>query len=121
MNESISNKENWPWSEDLDAIVAAPDSHIILFENEKVRVLKIHIKSRQKEPYHTHRWSSIFVLLKPARIRYYDESGKPVFETKGYTDFDPYSSTEWMGPERLHAVENIDGKDYEALRIEIKS
>jgi hypothetical protein len=73
----------------------------------------------QKEPFHTHKLPSVFILTKPALVRYYDETEKPVFDTKERFEAD-MPETEWVEPEGLHAVENIDNKIYEAFRIELK-
>ena len=40
MNKSA---QNWPWPDSLDALVAAPRHHKLLFENERVRVLEVRI------------------------------------------------------------------------------
>src|SRR2546427_3854450 len=32
--------EPWPWPDSLDALAAAPESHRLLFENDRVRVLE---------------------------------------------------------------------------------
>ncbi|OGX87506.1 hypothetical protein [Hymenobacter coccineus] len=31
----------WPWPDSLDAVVAAPQFHRVLFENDRVRVLEV--------------------------------------------------------------------------------
>lgn len=77
----FENTDDWPWSDDLDAVAAAPDSHLVLLENERVRFLKVILEPGDKEPYHTHGWPSVFVLIQPARIRYYDGTGQVLFET----------------------------------------
>ena len=40
----------WPWPESLDAIVAAPKHHTLLFENERVRVLDTRVTPTKVEP-----------------------------------------------------------------------
>lgn len=105
------------WPPHLDAVAAAPQSHIVLLENEAVRVLRVTIEPGHKEPQHTHQWPSTFILVSPARIRYYDLNDAIQFETDGTAT--PFTS-ENVGPEGLHAVENIDSRPYEALRIEYK-
>lgn len=50
------------WDPDLDAIVAAPKHHKVLFENERLRVLEVTLEPHDEEPVHHHRWRSIFVL-----------------------------------------------------------
>ena len=100
-------------------MVAAPDSHLVLLENESVRVLKVVLRPGQIEPFHTHKLPNVFILTQQARIRYYDESKAPIFDTHERAESD-MPETEWVGPEGLHAVENIDNKIYEAIRMEVK-
>jgi hypothetical protein len=50
------------WDPDLDAVVAAPKHHKVIFENEKLRVLEVTLAPQDEEPVHHHRWPSIFVL-----------------------------------------------------------
>gem|GEM_PF-6375503 len=42
--------EGWPWPRSLDAAIAAPDSHQILLENERVRVVRVYIPPGAREP-----------------------------------------------------------------------
>ena len=55
------------WDPSLDAVVAAPKHHKVLFENERLRVLEVTLEPHDEEPVHHHRWPSIFVLdqIKP--------------------------------------------------------
>lgn len=105
------------WAPHLDAVTAAPESHIVLLENEQVRVLKVIIEPGHKEPPHTHQWPSIFIHVNSTPLKYYGAGGELEFETDGTAKA---HSTEWLAPEGLHAVENIGDKTYEALRIELK-
>ena len=109
----------WNYPAELDAVIAAPHSHEILLENEEVRVLKVIIPPGKKEPFHTHRWKSVMFVTSPARIRYYDETKEVAWETPTEKPLEP-KGPEWMEPEGLHAVENIDQVDYVGLRIELK-
>ena len=110
----------WSLPDELDAVVAAPESHKVLFENDKIRVLEVVIAPGEKELPHSHRWPSVMMVDGAARIRYYNAEGKPVFETpkdrKPTTTVEP----EQMGPEGLHAVENIDTVPFHAIRVEFK-
>ena len=55
------------WDPALDAVVAAPDHHKVLFENDRLRVLEVTLPPQDEEPVHHHRWPSVFVLdrIKP--------------------------------------------------------
>src|SRR3984957_20203260 len=50
------------WDPALDAVVAAPANHRVLFENHNLRVLEVNLAPDEEEPTHHHRWHSIFVL-----------------------------------------------------------
>jgi hypothetical protein len=50
------------WDPALDAVVAAPANHKILFENDQLRVLEVTLEPDAEEPTHHHRWHSVFVL-----------------------------------------------------------
>jgi hypothetical protein len=53
------------WPDSLDAMVAAPEHHEILLENERVRVLDSRIKAGDTVPVHTHRWPSVLFAGEP--------------------------------------------------------
>jgi hypothetical protein len=57
----MSNPEDW--SDELDALNAAPQYHPLLFENEFVRVLDARIPSGETVPLHTHRWPSALYIV----------------------------------------------------------
>jgi hypothetical protein len=47
-------KAPWPWPDSLDAVIAAPQYHRLVLENERVRVLDTQIPSGDIVPVHTH-------------------------------------------------------------------
>jgi quercetin dioxygenase-like cupin family protein len=51
-----------------DALVAAPSSHALMFENADVRVLDVHIAPHAKDPYHTHPWDGFFYVAQAAPV-----------------------------------------------------
>jgi hypothetical protein len=50
------------WDSALDAAIAAPKHHKVLFENENLRVLEVTLEPNDEEPIHHHRWPSVFVF-----------------------------------------------------------
>ena len=54
---------------DMDALLAAPASHRVLLENDRVRVLGVVIEPRTREPEHAHQAASVMIVDEPARIR----------------------------------------------------
>lgn len=110
---------DWRWGDELDAVVAAPNSHRVVFENDKVRVLEVAVQPGVREPEHTHRWPSVMITDTRARIRYW------IGDRLSFESPDPLPppgdlSGSWCGPEGPHSVENIDTIALHALRIEFK-
>jgi predicted metal-dependent enzyme (double-stranded beta helix superfamily) len=116
----VKKEANLTNPDSLDAVVAAPNSHIVLLENEDVRVLRVIINPGEKEPMHTHQWKSVMYVEQASRIRYYNEKNEVVFESPENQTFDGKPEPNWMEPEGIHAVENIDTVPFSALRIELK-
>ena len=52
-----------------DALVAAPASHTLLFEDAGVRVLDVHLAAHAKDAPHTEAWPGLVYVAKAARVR----------------------------------------------------
>jgi hypothetical protein len=115
---SMTTEQPWAWPETMDALLAAPASHRVLLENDRVRVLEVVIEPRTREPGHTHQAASVMIVDEPARIRYYVGHAMQ-FESPEHSGA-PAVRVSWMEPEGPHSVENIDQRRYHAIRIELK-
>ncbi len=104
----------------LDAVIAAPKSHKILLENDRVRVLEVVIQPGEKEPAHTHSLPSVLHVDELSQIQYYDAEGKVVFDSRTSNEPRTPPMTSWLEPEGLHAVENVGDKPFHAIRVELK-
>jgi hypothetical protein len=120
MESTAEAASSWPWPDSLDAVVAAPNSHRVLFENEHTRVLEVTIAPGDREPEHTHRWPSIMVVHQPARIRYYTGDALTFTSPEQPSPAESGPRASWLEPEGPHSVENIDDGSYGAFRIELK-
>ena len=109
----------WPWSQTMDALLAAPASHRVLLENDRVRVLEVVIEPGAREPEHTHRAASVMIVDEPAGIRYY-QAGTMLFESQPGPGPEPGVRVRWMEPEGPHSVENTGPHRYHAIRVELK-
>lgn len=111
----------WPYPDSLDALVAAPKFHRVLFENERVRVLEVTVPPHTREPLHTHRWPSVMYRERYGTGRYYDATGKLVHEsTKAYEPGVINPRARWQEPESPHSVENTDAVADRFVRVELK-
>jgi hypothetical protein len=88
-------------------------------ENEATRVLEVTIAPGEREPVHTHRWPSVLVIHRPARIRYYT-GDVLTFAAPAQPPPAAQPRVGRLEPEGPHSVENIDGHVYGAFRIELK-
>ena len=118
MNSNTATQP-WPWPDTMDALQAAPASHRLLLENDRVRVLDVVIEPGAREPEHTHQAASVMIIDEPARIRYH-RGDALLFESQARSGSPPGMRVRWMEPEGPHSVENIDEHRYHAIRIELK-
>jgi hypothetical protein len=113
----VGDMTEWQWPETMDATVAAPGSHRVLLENERVRVLEVVIEAGVREPEHTHQADSVMIIDEMARNRYYVGG---TLESETPADLAPGVRVLWMEPEGPHSVENIDEHRFHAIRVELK-
>jgi len=59
---SMDRTDPATWDPTLDAMVAAPRHHRLLYEDDNIRVLSVSIEPGETEPVHHHRWPSVFVV-----------------------------------------------------------
>jgi len=115
----MTTEQPWPWPKTMDALAAAPGSHRVLLDNDRVRVLEVVIEPGAHEPAHTHQAPSVMIVDEPARIRYY-AGGALQFESPARSPAPPGVRVRWMEPEGPHSVENIDQRRYHAIRVELR-
>jgi hypothetical protein len=107
----------------FDAVAAAPASHRVLMEDDRVRVLRVEVQPGATEPVHEHRWPSIMYFERPQPITYIEYrlvDGRPV-ETRRVDApaLAPFQTVRGE-PEGLHAVRNRGAAPFVAVRIEFK-
>ena len=119
MENATSEPPRWQWPDALDAVIAAPRSHRVVLENEAVRVLEVTIGPGEREPEHTHRWPSVMLVDRPARIRYYT-GNTLTYTSPEHPPTQSATKVSWLAPEGPHSVENIDQHLYGAFRVEFK-
>ena len=107
----------------FDAVTAAPSSHQILLEDDKIRVLRVEVAPGATEPVHDHRWPSVMYFEQPqplSYITYKMVGGRPVETERFDVPAFKVGQTERSEPEGLHAVSNRGSAPFVAVRIEFK-
>jgi hypothetical protein len=115
------------WDPNLDAVIAAPANHKVVFENDRLRVLEVILGPDEEEPIHHHRWPSVFV---------FDQVQGPIHDiTPDGTIAPPNRDViqaiqAWdgqgclvvhMAPQPAGRVLNASGKTVHGIRVEMKS
>jgi hypothetical protein len=110
----------WPWPDTLDAVVATPGSHRVVFENQLARVLDVTIAPRRAgaraHPPLAERHGGAPAGADPLLDRRHPDvhlTEQPPPTVQG-------PRVSWLDPEGPHWVENIDSHPYQAFRIELK-
>lgn len=107
----------------FDAVAAAPASHRVLMEDDKIRVLRVEVAAGATEPVHDHPWPSVMYFEQPQPITYIVYKlidGRPVETERVDVPALAVSQTVRGEPEGLHAVSNRGAAPFRAVRIEFK-
>jgi hypothetical protein len=114
------NGNPWPWPDGLDAVVAAPDFHAVLFEDERVRVLDGIVEPRQIVPVHTHRWAGVLYILGSSDFVRRDPDGNVLVDTRVSGSKPAVGVASWGAPLTPHSLENVGAETFHTLTIELK-
>jgi len=110
---SDGSADRW-WRPELDAIVAAPENHKVLLENDEVRVLEVTVRPGTSERLHVHRYPSvIYVESSPHLIEHLQDGSAHDLGTRP-------SGVHWLPVAQGHFMENVDSFPLRAIRIELK-
>jgi hypothetical protein len=108
----------WPWPDSLDALIAAPEHHKLVFENERVRILDTRIPAGDLVPVHTHRWPAVYYTLAPGHFIRRDGEGNVLLDTRQSPG--PRASASWADCLPPHSVENVGTTEIHLISCELK-
>lgn len=115
-----SAHQSWSWPDSLDALIAAPDHHTLLFENDRVRLIQTRILPGQIVPLHTHRWPAVLLMSSWSHFIRRDASGNVVLDTRQSSEIPELNSPISLDPLPPHTVENVGEQEIDNLQLEIK-
>jgi len=107
------------WPDRLDALIAAPDHHLLLMENESVRVLDTRVRPGETVPLHTHRWPSVLYILSWSDFIRRDSRGRVLLDSRSVGKV-PVRTALWSAPLPSHTLENSGDSDLHAISVELK-
>ena len=116
------SESNWPWPDSLDAMVAAPKHHKLVFENERVRILDTRIPAGDTVPVHTHRWPAVYYTIVPGEFVRRDGEGTVLLDTRVTPRLPGNASFPGQWAESLppHSVENVGEGEIHLISCELK-
>jgi hypothetical protein len=111
--------EQWPTS--LDALVASPEHHKLLFENEYVRVLDANIPPGEITNLHTHQYPATHYFLSFSDFIRYDPDGDIMVDSRTLSSKPVAGTALWSAPLPLHALKNVGENELHVISVEIKN
>lgn len=108
------------WPAELDAVIAAPENHKVLLENDHVRVLEVTLRPGEVEPLHSHRWPSVLHIQQAGHFLDRDAEGNVIFDSREAPPLE-LPLTMWKGPEAPHSPVNLsEDTEIRLIRVELK-
>lgn len=115
----MSGSQN-KWPAHLDAVVAAPEHHRVLLENEQVRLLEAVIGPGETVPLHTHRWASVYYMVSVGDFVRRDAQGNVTLDSREHSQKSKPGDAVWAPPIGLHTLENVGGTFIRVISMELK-
>ena len=115
-----ANADPWPWPDSLDAVIAAPQHHKLLFENERVRVLEVRIAPGELVAVHTHRWPASIYVARQSDFLRRDHQGNLLFDSRTLGPPPVKPLVQWTPHLPPHSVENIGSNEILLISTELK-
>jgi hypothetical protein len=104
----------------LDALASAPDNHIVLLENDKVRVLDTKVAPGCRTPIHAHEWPAALYVLSWSDFIRYDPEGNILVDSKAMGLKAEVGAALWSAPIGPHYVQNVGASELRIIAVETK-
>ncbi len=108
------------WPAELDALLATPEHHRLLLENNSVRVLETRVEPGETVKLHTHEWPAVYYVLSAGDFVRRDASGAVQVDSRTAPPAMHAGQAVWSGPMAPHTLENVGRTPIHIIGIEIK-
>jgi hypothetical protein len=116
---SMDGSDPATWDPALDGVLAAPENHTVVYEDDAIRVISVSIDAGAIEKPHHHRLPAVFVVDRLAKLRDFNGATGEEIPLPIPKDVE-FPITLRFLPQPLHYVENLDTEAFHAMRIEFK-
>ena len=107
-------------SEDLDGVVAAPEHHRVLFENDQVRVVETSVAAGEITRVHTHLATAAQYVVSGSHFVRRDPGGQVMLDTRTTDPPFEWPRVMWSGGTPAHTLENVGGRDLVVISVELR-
>jgi len=104
----------------LDAMLAAPDHHEILLENDRVRVLDTRLAPGEQTPIHTHACSATLYVMSWSDFLRRDADGNVIVDSRTWEQPPAVGEALWLPALPPHSVENVGTTELRLIAVELK-
>jgi mannose-6-phosphate isomerase-like protein (cupin superfamily) len=105
--------------DELDGVIAAPEHHRVLFENDVVRVIETTIRAGDRTPVHTHLAPTAMYVISGSQFIRRDPDGAVMVDTSADSAFVMPRVMYSPGTPR-HTLENVGDDDLVVIGVELK-
>lgn len=104
----------------MDALIASPQHHKLLFENKTVRVIDTLIPPKETTEIHTHKWSGTLYILSWSDFIRYDGTNNIVIDSRTFEKSPSPFTALWSEPLAPHKLKNVGENDLHIISVEVK-
>jgi mannose-6-phosphate isomerase-like protein (cupin superfamily) len=105
-------------TDELDGVIAAPDHHKVIFENDAVRVLETTIRVGDVSPLHTHLRTQVMYVISGSHFIRRDEHGAVMVDTRADPNF-TLPRVLYSTSTPRHTIENAGSDDLVVIGVEL--
>ena len=107
-------------SDELDGIVAAPEHHRVLFENERVRVIETWVPRGAVTALHTHLAPAAQYVVSGSHFVRRGPGGEVMLDTRTTDPPFVWPPVLWSDGTPAHTLENVGDHELVVISVELK-
>jgi quercetin dioxygenase-like cupin family protein len=104
----------------LDAVAAAPEHHLVLLEDSRIRVLETRIAPGDETKIHTHVWGGYLYIISWSDFIRYDENRNIMLQSADLASAPEVGMAIWAPPLPPHSLRNVGDRDIHVILTEFK-
>lgn len=104
----------------LDALIASPNHHRLLMENDKVRVVETLIPPGERTAIHTHQWAGVLHVMSWSHFVRRDDKDAILVDSRTVEALQNPPEAMWGAALPPHSLENVGDTVLRIVAVELK-